>query len=160
MKKQLWLMSGPPASGKSQWAKEHYEINRETFCWISRDKIRFSLLQDGEDYFAHEKQTYNLFVKMTQNALNNDDIAIVIADATFLTDKARKKFLNAVKPLDDVEVKLIIMDTSLYTCLERNANREGRQCVPDTEIIEAWEKFERIAGIERINETIVAWGEK
>lgn len=151
-------MSGPQGSGKSKWAKDHV-FNGKT-VYVSRDLIRFNLLKDDEDYFAHEKKTYQLFVELVQNNLDNENVQIVIADATFLTDKSRKKFLNKLKLRDDIEVKLIIMDTSLCTCLERNSKRKGREYVPDSVIIEAWEKFERVTGIEKIDEVEIAWGEK
>lgn len=157
MSKQLWIMSGVMASGKSKYAKDH--ILNEKTAYISRDLIRFNLLKDDEDYFTHEKKTYQLFVELVQNNLDNENIEVVIADATFLTDKSRKKFLNKLKLKDDTGVKLIIMDTSLYTCLARNEDRKGRKYVPEDVIIDAWEKFERTTGIERINESVVADGE-
>lgn len=160
MKKTLFIMSGVMASGKSHYATKHSPLYNCKSKIVSRDLIRFSLLKDDEDYFAHEKQAYNRFVQEVQNYLDDDETPSIYADATFLTDKARRKFLNRLNLADDVEVKLIIMDTSLYTCLERNGSRKGRNHVPESAIIEAWEKFERVTNIERINETVVVWGEK
>ena len=48
-------MVGCPGSGKSTWAKKHLP---DTY-YVSRDEVRFSLLQDGEDYFSHEKEVFN-----------------------------------------------------------------------------------------------------
>lgn len=157
MKKKLFLMSGCPASGKSTYIKTH-GLNKNSKV-VSRDKIRFSLLKDEEDYFAHEKQTFNLFVQQTQEYLDNDETTWVFADATFLTDKSRKKFLNRLNLTDDIEIHLVIMDTSLYTCLDRNACRTGRERVPDEAIIDGWIRHERQTAIERINETHYFMGE-
>lgn len=155
-------MSGIMGSGKTEYIKNcrKYSDNIRETATVSRDEIRFCLLQEGEDYFAYEKEVFNKFVEQTQQYLNNEKISTIFADATFLTDKSRNKFLNRLKITDAIEIKLIIMDTSLHTCLKRNTHRYGRAKVPETAIIEAWERMERTTGIERINETIVKWGEK
>ena len=42
-KKKVYLLSGPPASGKSTWIREHMTPHSE---WISRDKVRFSIVKE------------------------------------------------------------------------------------------------------------------
>lgn len=158
MKKILFLMSGCPASGKSTYLREHTLQKNSKI--VSRDEIRFNLLKDNEDYFAHEKQTFNLFVQQVQEYLDDNETSWVFADATFLTDKSRKKFLNKLNLTDEVEVRLIILDTSLYTCLNRNASRKGRAHVPDEIIIDNWERHERRTAIEKIREVYIFSGEE
>lgn len=160
MKKQLILMSGVMGSGKSHYAYARTRLDSFNERVVSRDEIRFSLLKDDEDYFAHEKQVYRRFVQQVQDYLNDNETAVIWADATFLTDKARKRFLDELELNNDVKVKLIIMDTTLCTCLKRNEKRLGRSQAPEEKIIEAWEKFERVTGIEKIDEVEIAWGEK
>ena len=64
--KVLYLLCGPSGSGKSTFAKledSKRKLVGENCLIISRDIIRFSLLKDGEDYFAHEKEVFNIFIK-------------------------------------------------------------------------------------------------
>ncbi|MBO7535765.1 MAG: ATP-binding protein [Bacilli bacterium] len=124
--KNLVLMVGTPASGKSTFIKEH---NKDNYKVISRDAIRFSLLKDNEDYFAHENEVYNIFINTTKEELGKGNN--VIADATFLNKNARIRFLRALgRSLEDTKVTAIMMKTPLDVCLERNEQREGRAYVP------------------------------
>ena len=43
--KTIWLLCGTPGSGKSTWAKSQIEKNGG--IWISRDVIRFEIIEDG-----------------------------------------------------------------------------------------------------------------
>ena len=57
---KLFLMMGAPGSGKSYWA-EHHVTSVDKY--ISRDEIRFSMLEDGDDYFAKEGKVFDNFIK-------------------------------------------------------------------------------------------------
>ena len=126
--KCLYLLCGIPGSGKSTWAKQRVA---EGCIWCSRDEIRFSLLQEGEDYFSHEDEVIHLWYKKINEALaaGHD----VIVDATHLSAKARKNTLHHLN-LKDVGVVPVYFNIPLETCLERNAKREGRARVPDSVI--------------------------
>ena len=52
-------MCGPAGSGKSTWLIK--QMKSKTDVCISRDNIRFGLLKEGEDYFAHEDRVKNIF---------------------------------------------------------------------------------------------------
>ena len=54
MKKKLYLLVGPAGSGKTTWVREH--ATPGTSAHISRDRIRFSMLKEGEYYFAREDE--------------------------------------------------------------------------------------------------------
>lgn len=149
-------MSGPMASGKSTYVKTHLKDND---IWVSRDTIRLSLLKEDESYFSHEKQVFDLFVNCVSSFLNDEKVNSVYADATFLTDKTRKKFLNQLNLAPGVEVRLVLLDTSLHSCLKRNEKRQGRELVPEEAIVKAWEDFERRTNIKEIKETIIVSGE-
>lgn len=126
--KRLWLTSGVPGSGKSTWVKN--KLMRDGGIWISRDEIRFSLLKDDEDYFAHEDQVIKLFYKYINAALKNDTIGDVFADATHLSPKARTEVLRALNLDSDIEVNCIFFDVPVNVAIKRNEQREGLARVP------------------------------
>lgn len=113
--------------------------------YVSRDEIRFALLEDGDDYFAHEGTVYTEFVNKIVDGLVDETKGKVIADASHLNKASRIKLLKAIsKELEDREediecsIGVIWLKTSLETCLKRNALREGRANVPDATIESMW----------------------
>lgn len=123
MTKKLYIMSGPPGSGKSTWLKKRVPADKI----VSRDLIRFDFLRPGDDYFKYEDQVKRLFVANIQEKLNQYDE--VYADATHLTPKSRAELLRSLN-LTDVEVNAIAFEVPLRVCLERNDLRSGRSVVP------------------------------
>lgn len=135
MKKTLWLLSGIPASGKSTWARQFlHSVEPEMAIWHSRDMIRFAMLKEDEDYFAHEDEVYELFIEGIQASLDHPFRKDIIVDQTNLNDKARNKLLSYLKIDPDVEIVNVIFDVPLHVCLERNAQRTGREKVPNSVI--------------------------
>lgn len=134
MSKTLYIMCGVPGSGKSWYAK-NVLMNKHTI-YISRDEIRFSLVREDEEYFAKEDQVFKAFVNQINQALGaEDNIDVVIADATHLNWNSRRKLLNALnikmnKTNRDIKVIPVWMDTPLFMCKQRNEHREGRAFVP------------------------------
>lgn len=107
--------------------------------YISRDVIRFSFLKEGEDYFSHETETFNQFIKSIKRAIDYNEYDNIFIDATHLNKKSRNKLLYSLG--SDYIVKLeeincIFLDTPLEVALERNAQRTGRQYVPEATIID------------------------
>lgn len=131
----LYILCGPSSSGKTTYAqhflKEHEE---QDIRYVSRDEIRFSLLKDNENYFAHEKQVFKKFAgTITQTLVDGFD---VIADATHLNIFSRKKLTNAIdKFYTNYQIVYIIFDISLQKLLDRNMQRIGLARVPD-EVLE------------------------
>ena len=120
---KLIMMMGVPGSGKSTWIKNHMMGTDE---WISRDTIRFALLKEGEDYFAHETEVFNTFIENIIWALKAG--LTVWADATHLNSKSRARVLDKVGKLAD-EIEAVWIDTDLITAFERNDMRIGRAWV-------------------------------
>lgn len=123
--KNLWLTVGNPACGKSTWVAKNAAYDSAI---ISRDAIRFSIIDKDDDYFAKEGEVFKKFVADIQDALEHHEN--VYADATHLNERSRNKLLDALN-LKGVNLYALYFLTPLDVCLERNAKRAGRQCVPE-----------------------------
>lgn len=135
----LYISCGTPGSGKSTFLNEMKSDNEIV---ISRDNIRFSLLKPGEDYFAHEKETYTKFLnEIVQNIRNKVN---VYADATHLNEKSRFILLSQLKRRGcyPSEINAIYFNVPLNTCLERNEYRKGTPAyVPPDKLREMFSAF-------------------
>lgn len=141
-RKELWIMCGVPGAGKDYWVKNHRKSFEGQVGLISRDEIRFELLKEGEDYFAHEKEVYENFVGRIKSSIQNNDVTI--ANATHINAGGRGKLLRAlgsVLKVNDVEVNAMVIYNNLETCLKQNASREGRALVPESSIRNMYSNF-------------------
>lgn len=142
MKKTLYLLSGLPGSGKSTYAaKLVATANPETAIWHSRDKIRFKLLDETDNYFEHEDEVINLWHQGLQESLDAPYVKYIIADATHLTDRSRNRTLSGLKIPTGTEVINVVFDVPLEECLRRNALRTGRERVSEKVIKRMWRGF-------------------
>ena len=137
---KLILMMGAPGSGKSTWIRDNAAAGD---IHVSRDQIRFALVEEGEEYFSREDEVFNIFVETIKYHLKEG--GCVWADATHLTHKSRLKLLNAVTAgmteLPHLEIVYIAKD--LETCLEQNENRRyTRAFVPRGVVRRMWESIE------------------
>lgn len=97
--KTLFILCGVPGSGKSTWASKQFGEENV----VSRDKIRFSFLDNESDYFDKETFVWEEFIREIQNRLNGNE-EIVVADATHINKRSRNKLLNALKLSNEVNV--------------------------------------------------------
>ena len=129
--KKVFLMSGPPASGKSSWIRKNLTPGCE---WISRDNVRFAIISDDEDYFSHEDEVFDTFINYINQTLENPDIHTIFIDATHLNRKSRNKTLSRVSRKNIEELNCVCFTTPKEVCHTRNNLREGRAKVPATAI--------------------------
>lgn len=127
---KLIIMCGIPGSGKSTYAKANMSPAFDEY--VSRDEVRFSIVREDEEYFSHEGEVFNTFVKRIAKALRSG--ATVWADATHLTRASRLKLLRAL-PVKPDAIEILWMNTPCETALERNEGRFGtRAYVPPSVI--------------------------
>lgn len=139
--KQLIIMCGAPGSGKSTWIEKHFMSFPGYTKVVSRDQIRFSIIKDDEDYFAHENEVYNKFIEEIKDGLKYCDTTI--ADATHLNIASRTKLLRSLgKSLKGIKIKAIVIRPSLDTCLTQNEMREGRNRVPKDQLRKMYYSFD------------------
>ena len=121
--KKVFILSGPPASGKSTWVQK--QINTNPGVWCSRDAVRFSMIGEDEDYFAHENEVFEAWILSIQVAIANSEIENVYIDATHLNEKSRDKVLNRLN-LENAILCAVNFIVPLEECIRRNDLREGR----------------------------------
>ena len=126
---KMYMVIGAPGCGKSTYIQNHLKENELV---ISRDKIRFGMLNDNDEYFSKEKEVYNEFIKQIDAAIAAD--ATFYVDQTSLNAAARNKLFSRLKKKPD-KVIGIYFTTSLDTILQRNAQRTGRALVPEDAVI-------------------------
>lgn len=124
--KNLYLLVGAPGSGKSTWLHN----NAKDGIIVSRDKIRFSLVNEEDAYFSQENEVFNRYIQTIQDALNSS-VNNIYADATQLNEKARNKVLDKLDLSNVKNLYAVVLRPSLQETLKRNAQRSGRLCVPE-----------------------------
>lgn len=132
----LYIMCGIPGSGKTYFA--HNFLHAEVV--VSRDNIRFMMLDNNEKYFDHEPEVFNEFVKTIVHHLRHFNT--VVADATHINMWSRKKLTNAIdKYITEYRIVYVVCAPSLQVCLYRNSKRTGRANVPEKIVKEMFDKF-------------------
>jgi len=134
----LYMLCGVPACGKTHFTEELCTRTNATIG-ISRDDIRFKLLKDDEDYFAHETQVFVQFYLNIRYELEQG--FDVVADATHINHYSRNKLLRELRSTD-FDLIYVCFDTPFEVCLERNSKREGRHKVPEETMDSMWCSYE------------------
>ena len=132
----LYILCGIPGSGKSYFVKTYFP---QIQC-VSRDNIRFHMLNPNDNYFAHEHQVFKEYVKRIVETLQ--DGCDVIADATHISPISRKKLITAIdKCITQYHIIFITFDVPLQECRKRNDHRGGLAHVPDDAINRMYANF-------------------
>ena len=129
--KQVFLLAGPPASGKSTWVRNNMTVGSE---WISRDNVRFAIVREDEDYFSHEDEVFDTFINYINQTLENPNIDQIFIDATHLSRRSRRKTTSRIRMANVEELNCICFTTPKAVCHARNNLREGRSKVPTSAI--------------------------
>ena len=134
---KLYIMMGIPGSGKSTWCRHNI---KDTDAYVSRDKIRFGLVNPNEPYFSKENQVYQEFINTIERKLVK--YKNVYADQTSLDSRARRKLITSlhIKP---EEIHVIWLNTPMETCLKYNAIRKGVEKVPEQTIRQMYGRLEK-----------------
>lgn len=134
----LYVSCGVPGSGKSTFLNR---IKGDNEIVISRDEIRFSLLKEGEQYFAHEDEVFRLFCNRIADYIKHG--INVYADATHLTVASRRKLVDAIKRrCAPSKICVLFFTVPLKICLERNEMRRGTKAyVNEDNVIQMSSRF-------------------
>lgn len=125
----VYLMVGAPGSGKSTWVQNRIAQNGHGI-WISRDKIRFSLLEPHDDYFAKEGAVFAKFIYQVHRALKDNSDEDIYIDATHLNEQSRGRILDKILvPRESYKLIVVDVNTPVATCVRRAGARTGREFV-------------------------------
>lgn len=136
MSSHMYMMIGTPGVGKSYYIEQH---KTPGMLVISRDKIRFSMLEDGDEYFSKEKAVYNEFINQINMAIERGESFYV--DQTSLNRASRNKLFSRLK-IKPTYITAIYLKSSLDKILEQNAQRTGRAYVPEDAVINMYNSIE------------------
>lgn len=143
---KMYIVIGAPGCGKSYYINKHKKANEIV---VSRDKIRFGMLKDTDEYFSKEKEVYNEFIKQIDAAIAAQQDVWV--DQTSLNAAARSKLLSRLKKKPN-EIIGIYFNTPLDIILQRNAQRTGRALVPEDAVINMFNSLTKPSFNEGFNE--------
>ena len=117
-------------------------MNPEIDTHISRDQIRFALLNDEDEYFEVEDKVRKFFFQQIEK-LTGDNYAddCIFIDATHLTSKSRAQIRQHIKKRPyQIAVSF---EVPLEVALERNKQRTGRALVPESAIYNMANRYEK-----------------
>ena len=88
-------MVGAPGAGKSTFNQER--LKNEPGLWCSRDKVRFSMVREDEDYFSKENEVFKKWITYINNGISSKAHSVIYVDATtFLRHQEIKLFTNSI----------------------------------------------------------------
>ncbi len=121
---------GAPGAGKSTWVKK-FEQENENVVVHSSDSIRDSIKWKSYGYQKNDHK--DIFLIMQLRAIADlQKGKTVVYDATNIGSRHRKNLLHQLRIMvPELSLEAVLFDIPLDTCLERNAQREGKAKVPE-----------------------------
>ena len=138
MDKEIIIMQGPPASGKSTKAQEIYNSNKLKYVIVNRDSIR----ESRGDYWIPEQENYitKLEVNAVRSALELNLVPII--DATNLNPKTLEMWENIAEEFNAV-IKRIELYIPFKEALLRDTRRglEGGRSVGEKVLRNFYQRY-------------------
>lgn len=144
--REIIILKGLPASGKSTWAKELIEKQPNRYKRINKDEIR-AMLDNGVWSSKNEKYVLSVRDSLIERAINCG--FDVIVDDTNLNPVHEERITQLASGLrritqelykSDIRVRVKdFTDVSPEECIKRNARRSNP--VPVKAIRDMWEKY-------------------
>lgn len=135
--RKLIILQGPPASGKTTWAREFvHKIFSESYIIVSRDTIRHSL---GEYNMKHEKEVSRIEHEQMREAMEKG-INIIINDATNLNPKKIRK-LEALSDEYGYEVVFKTFIIPIEEAIRRDKNEDREHHVGEQVIRQFYTRY-------------------
>ena len=116
LRPSMVVLCGPAASGKSTFAQRHFRPTQI----VSSDWARAHVCDDERDQ-RFNTQAFALMHFLLEQRLTVNRLCVV--DSTALTTQARKELLDLAKKFH-VPTTLMLFNTPLKTCIERDEKRE------------------------------------
>lgn len=116
---KIILLQGPPAAGKSTWAKKWQKEDRENRVIVNMDSIRN---MRGEYWIPSQEQ----WVKIVELEAIKAAIKLhydICIDATNLSQK-RKTAIEALIKNTSYEIEEVMLNPGMKTCIERDKNSD------------------------------------
>ena len=136
--KTLIVLSAPPGSGKSTWAKLYQDNHNDVYI-ISSDQIRKELTGQSQD-FSRQKEVWEIFERrIHEYALKGDNVTVIL-DALCDLNSLREKYVKDNPEYD--KYVLVLFPHTLSEIKRYNQNRELSQIVPEEALISLYNKFE------------------
>jgi len=123
--KVLFLMVGIPASGKTTARKKLF---KDGYTFICPDEY-IGYTKDDPWTPKAAKAAWSKADALLKESLLKDD-SFVVFDATFVSVKKRKKYIDIAKKLG-ADVGAVFVNTSGKVCRQRNASRDNSRQVPN-----------------------------
>lgn len=139
---KLTMCKGLPASGKSFWARNEAKAlwGPDTTVVVTKDDIRNSAPFAKKDWnFDMEKEIIRVRDFQISEALNKGKD--VISADTNLAPKHEARLREIAKKYKAEFVVKSFLDVPISTCIERDALREGKECVGEKVIRDMAEQF-------------------
>jgi len=140
-KQHIIIVTGAPGSGKSTWAK-NYESTHNDVIYLSSDEMRAKFGTGEEDQSVSAKAF--AYLKDKTNTLLSSGCNVLI-DATNMSRKARKDFIDIAKKYPNVERISVVFEVSKQELLKRNKERgmSGGRNVPEWVIDKMIKNYQR-----------------